>query len=156
MSVFVGLVVSLGSSGIVNQMMSGFTLTYSRALRAGDYVTVGEVEGNVMRVGTLSTKIKTGKGEEVTIPNALMVSQTVTNYSRFAAEEGVFVSTEVTAGYEVPWRQVHALLLLAAARTEGIRREPAPCVGQAALENVHVRYVPAVLPRTPSQSARRR
>ena len=70
MSVFVGLVVSLGSSGIVNQVMSGFTLTYSRALRVGDFVAVGDVEGTVTQVGTLSTKITTGKGEDVTIPNA--------------------------------------------------------------------------------------
>ena len=88
MSVFVGLVVSLGSSGIVNQVMSGFTLTYSRALRVGDFVAVGDVEGTVTQVGTLSTKITTAKGEDVTIPNAVVVSQTVTNYSRFAEDRG--------------------------------------------------------------------
>ena len=140
MSVFVGLVVSLGSSGIVNQVMSGFTLTYSRALRAGDFVAVGDVEGTVSQVGTLSTKIMTAKGEDVTIPNALVVSQTVTNYSRFADTDGVFVPTDITIGYDVPWRQVQALLLLAAARTPGVRREPAPVVRQAALEDAYIRY----------------
>ena len=88
---FVGLVVSLGSSGIVNQVMSGFTLTYSRALRVGDFVAIGEFEGTVTHVGTLSTKLMTAKGEDVTIPNAVVVSQTVTNYSRLAATSGVFV-----------------------------------------------------------------
>ena len=139
-SVFVGLVVSLGSSGIVNQVMSGFTLTYSRALRVGDFVAVGDVEGTVAQVGTLSTKIKTVRGEDVTIPNALVVSQTVTNYSRFADTDGVFVPTQVTIGYDVPWRQVQALLLLAASRSPGVRRTPAPIVTQSALEDFYIRY----------------
>ena len=139
-SVFIGLMISLGSSGLVNQVMSGLTLTYSRALRRGDFVAVGDVEGTVTEVGTLSTKITTVKGEDVTLPNALVVSQTVTNYSRLADREGVFVPTEVTIGYDVPWRQVEALLLLAAARSEGVRREPAPRVRQTALEDFYIRY----------------
>ena len=151
MSVFIGLVVSLGSSGIVNQVMSGFTLTYSRALRVGDFVAVGDVEGTVTQVGTLSTKITTIKGEDVTLPNAVVVSHTVTNYSRFADAEGVFVPTEITIGYDVPWRQVHALLLLAAARTPGVRREPAPVVRQSALEDFYVRYTLLFCPEQPAQ-----
>jgi small-conductance mechanosensitive channel len=150
MSVFIGLVLSLGSSGIVNQVMSGFTLTYSRALRVGDFVAAGDVEGTVTQVGTLSTKIKTIKGEDVTIPNALMVSQTVTNYSRFSDSEGVFASTEITIGYDVPWRQVEALLLLAAARTPGVHREPAPRVTQASLEDFYVRYTLLFCPERPA------
>jgi small-conductance mechanosensitive channel len=140
MSVFVGLVISLGSSGIINQVMSGFTLTYSRALRTGDFVAVGDVQGVVSQVGTLSTKIKTIKGEDVTIPNAVVVSQIVTNYSRYNDAGGVFVPTEVTIGYDVPWRQVEALLLLAAARSAGVRRDPAPLVREAALEDAYIRY----------------
>jgi small-conductance mechanosensitive channel len=151
MSVFIGLVVSLGSSGIVNQVMSGFTLTYSRALRVGDFVAIGDVEGTVTQVGTLSTKIKTAKGEDVTIPNALVVSQTVTNYSRFADSDGVFVPTDITIGYDVPWRQVEALLLLAAARTPGVRREPAPRVRQAALEDFYIRYTLQFCPERPEE-----
>ncbi len=151
MSVFVGLVLSLGSSGIVNQMMSGFTLTYSRALRVGDFVTVGDVEGVVTQVGTLSTKIKTLKAEDVTIPNTVMVSNVVTNYSRFADAEGVYVPTEVTIGYDVPWRQVEALLLLAAARTPGIRRQPPPMVRQAALDQAYVRYTLLFCLENPTQ-----
>ena len=151
MSVFVGLVVSLGSSGLVNQIMSGFTLTYSRALRAGDFVAVGDVEGTVTQVGTLATKIKTARGEDVTIPNALVVSQTVTNYTRFAEGDGVFVPTDITIGYDVPWRQVEALLLLAAARTPGVRREPTPLVRQAALEDAYIRYTLQFCLENPTQ-----
>jgi small-conductance mechanosensitive channel len=139
-SVFVGLMVSLGSSGIMNQIMSGLTLTYSRALRMGDFVKVGDVEGTVTHLGTLATKIKTPRHEEITIPNAVVVSNATTNYSRHASEEGVFVPTSLTIGYDVPWRQVHALLLLAADRTAGLLRQPKPVVRQTALEDFYVHY----------------
>jgi small-conductance mechanosensitive channel len=140
LSVFVGLVLSLGSSGIVNQLMSGLTLTYSRAMRAGDFVRIGEVEGTITQLGGLSTKVKTPRGEEVTIPNAVVMSQVTTNYSRFAATEGVYVPTSLTIGYDTPWRQVHALLLLAAERTPGIRATPKPTVRQPALQDFYVQY----------------
>ena len=138
-SLLTGLMLSLGSSGLVGQVMGGFTLTYSRALRRGDYVAVGDVMGTVTQLGTLSTKIKTPKNEYVTIPNQVLVSQIVTNYSR-EAEAGVFVGTDVTIGYDVAWRQVEALLLLAAARTEGVRRQPTPVVRQAALGEFYIKY----------------
>lgn len=138
-SVFVGLLISLGSSGLVHQVMSGFSIVYSRALRTGDFVRVGDVLGTVTFMGTLATKIETPGREEITIPNAVLVAQTVTNYSRYSTQ-GVFVSTEVTIGYDVPWRQVEALLLLAASRTEGLREDPAPKVWQTALEDFYVRY----------------
>ena len=139
-SVFVGLMVSLGSSGIVSQMVSGFTITYSRALRLGDFVRVGEVEGTVIRIGTLSTKLDTTRHEEVTIPNALLVTENVVNYTRFAETTGVFVPTSVSMGYDVPWRQVVALLRRAAERTSGVRANPPPYVRQTALEDFGVRY----------------
>ena len=88
-SVFVGLMISLGSSGVMNQMMSGLTIVYSRSIRVGDFVKIGEVEGTVRHVGPLSTKIRTEKREVVTIPNAVVVSTTTTNYSWNAAQEGV-------------------------------------------------------------------
>ncbi len=139
-SVFLGLMLTLGSSGLVNQIVSGFTVTYSRALRVGDFVRIGDVEGAVIHLGVLSTKIKTLQLEEVTIPNAVVAAQMTTDYSRFADAEGVFTSTSVTIGYDAPWRQVQSLLLLAAGRTPGLRREPAPRVFQASLEDFYVKY----------------
>lgn len=139
-SVFIGLMVSLGSSGLVNQIMSGFTVTYSRALRINDFVRIGDVEGTVTQIGTLSTKLETPRHEEVTIPNAVLVSQTVTNFSRNADGPGVSTATSITVGYDVPWRVVQALLLQAAAHTEGVRSTPPPRVNQEALEESAVRY----------------
>jgi small-conductance mechanosensitive channel len=138
-SVLVGLMISLGSAGLVNQVMSGFTLTYSRALRRGDYVRVGDAEGTVTHVGTLSTKIETPRREEITVPNAVMIAQRVTNYSR-NADAGVFMPTRVTIGYDAPWRKVEALLLSAAAATDGVRQEPPPMVFQTALQDFYVEY----------------
>jgi small-conductance mechanosensitive channel len=139
-SVFVGLMISLGSSGIVNQAMSGLTMTYSRALKKGDFVKIGDEQGTVTQLGMLSTKLKTPRREELTIPNTLVISAVTTNYSRLHREEGVLVPTSITIGYDAPWRQVHALLLLAAERTCGIRRQPSPVVRQAGLRDFYVEY----------------
>ncbi|HEY7449756.1 MAG TPA: mechanosensitive ion channel family protein [Vicinamibacterales bacterium] len=139
-SVLLGLMVTLGSSGLVNQVMSGFTLTYSRALRVNDFVRVTDIEGTVTQIGALSTKIRTPRGEEVTIPNAVIVSHTVTNYTRFAETDGVLVPTSISIGYDVPWRQVHALLIQAAARTPGVRAEPSPVVRQVELGDFAIKY----------------
>jgi small-conductance mechanosensitive channel len=139
-SVFLGVIVSLGSSGIMNQIMSGLTITYSRALGVGDFVKIGEVEGIVEHLGFLSLKIKTERREAITIPNALVISTPTTNYSRFAAREGVQMSTSVTIGYNTPWRQVEALLILAANRTAGVRKEPPPVVRQTGLLDFYVKY----------------
>jgi len=139
-SVFAGLMITLGSSGLVNHVMSGFVLVYSRALKAGDFVRIGEVEGTVTVIGVLSTKIVTRKREEVTIPNAVVVGDRVTNYSRLGGQEGAIVSTTVTIGYDTPWRQVHELLLLGASKTAGVRKAPAPFVLQRALSDFYVEY----------------
>ncbi|PYR45148.1 MAG: hypothetical protein DMF89_25890 [Acidobacteria bacterium] len=139
-SVFLGLMVTFGSSGLVNQIMSGFMITYSRAILIGDFVRIGDVEGTVVQVGVLSTKIKSLKNEDITIPNAVVVAQTTTDYSRFGDTEGVFIPTSVTIGYDAPWRQVQSLLLLAAERTPGLRKEPKPVVLQASLEDFYVKY----------------
>ena len=153
LSVFVGLMISLGSSGIVNQAMSGLTMTYSRALKKGDFVKIGDVEGTVTHLGMLSTKLKTLRREELTIPNALVISAVTTNYSRLQREEGVMIPTSITIGYDAPWRQVHALLLLAAERTPGIRREPRPVVRQVGLRDFYVEYTLLVCLEDPASKA---
>jgi small-conductance mechanosensitive channel len=139
-SVFFGLMVTFGSSGLVNQIMSSFMITYSRAVRIGDFVKIGDVEGTVLQLGILSTKIRTLRNEEATIPNAVVVSNTITDYSRYGDTVGVFTATSVTIGYDTPWRQVEGLLLLAAGRTTGIRPTPKPFVLQAGLEDFYVKY----------------
>jgi len=138
MSLFVGLMVTLGSSGLVNQVMSGFMLTYSRALRLGDFVRIGAVEGTITHLGVLSVKVHTIQSEEVTIPNALVVTQTIVDYSRLA--DAVMTTAVAKIGYDAPWRQVHAMLIDAAQRTPGIRATPPPTVFQMSLDDFAVNY----------------
>ena len=140
LSVLIGIMISLGSSGVINQAMSGMVVVFSRALKAGEYVSVGEYEGTVSEVGALSTKIRTKRNEEINIPNAMLVSSTTKNYSRLAADHGLILFATVGIGYNAPWRVVHRVLTEAALRTPGLKREPAPFVRQSALSTFCVEY----------------
>jgi small-conductance mechanosensitive channel len=139
-TVLVGVMISLGSAGLVNQIMSGLVVVYSRAFKPGELVQIGDDFGVVSDVGMLSTKIVTRKKEEITIPHAVLVGAKTVNYSRHAVAGAAQVSTTITIGYDAPWRQVHELLLNAAGRTEGVRTDPAPRVWQRALANFYVEY----------------
>ena len=130
-SVLVGLMISLGSTGLINQIMSGFVVLYSGAVRTGEFARVGDVEGTVTEIGLLSTKVLTSKNEYVTVPNAVLIGKDTVNYSRMNADRRTELSTGVTIGYDTPWRQVHELLLLAAGRTSGIRKTPRRLLGES-------------------------
>jgi small-conductance mechanosensitive channel len=139
-SVLFGLMVSIGASGIVGQAASGLILMYTRAFRAGEYVRIGDVEGTVMAMGSFATRVRTGLGEEILLPNSVALQTTTRNYSRAIAGSGFVVNTGVTIGYATPWRQVHAMLEEAARRTQDIARDPAPFVRQTALSDFYVEY----------------
>ena len=139
-SVLIGLMISLGSSSIVGQGASGLILMYSRSLRRGEFVRIGDHEGTVTEVGLFMTKIRTGLGEEVNLPNALILATPTKNYSRAVKGVGYIVDTTVSIGYDTPWRQVEAMLLEAARRTQGILSDPAPQVFQTALADFYPVY----------------
>lgn len=139
-SVLLGVMISLGSAGLVNQIMSGLVVVYSRALKPGEFVQVGDDFGVVTDVGMLSTKILTRRKEEITIPHAVLVGAKTVNYSRHAATGEAQIGTSLTIGYDAPWRQVHELLLEAARKTSGVRQEPPPRVWQKALSSFCVEY----------------
>lgn len=140
-SVMLGLMVSLGSGGAIGQAMSGFVLMYTRAFRKGEYVRIGDIEGSILELGVLSTKVQTNKREMMTLPNSVVVSTGTLNYSRLAAEgRGLILHTSVTIGYDAPWRVVHAMLLEAARRTRELAAEPAPFVLQRSLADFYVEY----------------
>ncbi len=139
-SVLAGLMLSLGASGVVGQAVSGLSLMYSRSLRIGEYVKIGETEGTVVELGLFATRIHTGMGEEVSLPNTVIFSQPVRNFSRVAHGGRFVLHTAVTIGYSTPWRQVHAMLLEAARRTPGVAQEPPPTVVQTALSDFYVEY----------------
>jgi len=140
-TLFAGLIASLGTTSIVNQAAGGLVLMYSRAFRAGDFIKVGETEGVVTNLGILSTKIRTPRKEEVSIPNAVLVGNTTTNYTRLAGGNGVMIHTSITIGYTTPWRKVQSLLLTAAGRTRELLSEPGPYVRQVGLSDFYVEYL---------------
>lgn len=139
-SVLLGLMVTIGASGTVSQAASGLMLMYTRAYRVGEFVRIQDTEGTVVDVGLLSTRIRTGLGEEVMLPNTLVLSNTSKNYSRAVPGTGFVIDTAVTIGYEAPWRQVTAMLVEAARRVETITDTPAPRVVQTALSDYYVEY----------------
>jgi small-conductance mechanosensitive channel len=138
--VFVGLMLSIGASGVVNQAVSGLMLMYTKALRPGEFVQVGETEGTVTSVGFLTTRIETLRNVEVTLPNAYLVGNVTRNFSRLMANGGMRLTTAVTIGYDTPWRQVQAMLQIAAQRTTRVAQDPPPRVLQTALQDFYVEY----------------
>lgn len=140
LSVLIGLMISLGASSVVGQAAAGLILTYTRTLRVGEFVRIGEHEGTVTELGMFTTTIRTGHGEMLTIPNTMITGAVTCNYSRTVQGPGYIVDTTVTIGYDTPWRQVEAMLLEAAHRTPGIVQTPEPVVFQTALTDFYPEY----------------
>ena len=151
-SVFIGVVLSFGSTGVIQHLLAGLMLTYARAAHVGDFARIGDVEGTIMQIGPLATKMRTPFGEEVTIPNAVVVSQTLTNYTTNGGS-AAYLPTSVTIGYDTPWRQVEALLLAAAHRTTGLRDAPPATVWRVSLDDYYVKYTLLVAPEDPRHRA---
>jgi small-conductance mechanosensitive channel len=140
LSVLLGLMFSLGATSLVGQAAAGLIIMYTRTLRAGEYVRMNEFEGTVVESGLFVTRIRTGLGEELTISNSLIVGSVTKNYSRAVDGPGFVLDTVVTIGYDAPWRQVEAMLLEAARRTEGVVQNPPSRVHQTALSDFYVEY----------------
>jgi small-conductance mechanosensitive channel len=139
-SLFAGIIFSLGSSSVISNLIAGFAMTYRRAFRVGDRVQIGNVVGDVAEVRLQVTHLRTPKNEDVVIPNSMILNGEVINYSTLARSRGLILHTTVGIGYETPWRQVEAMLLMAAERVPGLLREPAPFVLQKALGDFCVTY----------------
>ena len=140
LSVLIGVMISLGSSSIVGQAASGLILMYTRTLKVGQYVRIADVEGTVIQLGMFATHISTGLDADITLPNSLVLSNVTKNYSRGLDGPGFVINTEVTIGYDTPWRQVEALLVEAARRTPGISANPEPRVFQIKLADFYPDY----------------
>lgn len=140
LSVLVGIMISLGGSSLVGQAASGLVLMYTRTLRVGEFVSIDGNEGTVVELGTFTTRVRTGRGEELTLPNSLVMGTVTRNYSRTVQGRGFVLDTEVTIGYDTPWRQVHGMLVEAARRTNGVLASPPPQVFQTALSDFYPQY----------------
>lgn len=140
LSIFIGFLLSLGSTSLVSNIISGIVLTYTRGLRIGDRVKIGDAVGDVVDRNLLVTRIRTIKNVVITIPNGMVLNNHIINYSSSASERGLILNTTITIGYDVPWRQVHDLLIRAANATPGILKEPKPFILQTSLDDYYVSY----------------
>lgn len=139
-SVFLGIIFSLGSTSFIAGMIAGLTMTYRGAFKEGDRVTIGDITGTVLEIRLMVTRLRTAKNEIVVIPNSNILNTNVINYSPMAREKQLILHTVVGIGYDTPWRQVEAMLLTAAGRTEGLLSEPEAFVFQSQLGDFAVNY----------------
>ncbi len=139
-SVFVGLIISLGSSAVIGNIISGLVITYMRPFKVGDRIKLNDTTGNVIEKTPFVTRVRTPKNEVVTIPNSFIMSSHTVNYSASARRYGLIIHTIVTVGYEVPWRQVHQLLIDAARMTRGVLEDPQPFVLETELHDYYTCY----------------
>ncbi|WP_113925347.1 mechanosensitive ion channel family protein [Cognataquiflexum aquatile] len=139
-SVFIGVLFSLGSSTAIANMVAGLVITYMRPFKIGDRIKIGDITGIVLEKTLLVTRIRTIKNEEITVPNSSVLGGNTINYTTLAKTEGLIINTTVTIGYDVPWRETHAALIEAASRTDLLLKEPPPFVFQTSLDDFYVSY----------------
>ena len=139
-SVFVGLIVSLGSSTVIGNIIAGLVITYMRPFKIGDRIQLNDTTGNIIEKTPLVTRIRTPKHEVVTVPNSFVMSSHTVNYSTSAREYGLIIHSEVSIGYDIPWRKVNELLIDAALNTPGVVDDPRPFVLETSLSDWYPVY----------------
>ena len=139
-SVFVGLIVSLGSSTVIGNIIAGLVITYMRPFKIGDRIQLNDTTGNIIEKTPLVTRIRTPKNEVVTVPNSFVMSSDTGNYSTSAREYGLIIHSEVSIGYDIPWRKVNELLIDAALNTPGVVDDPRPFVLETSLSDWYPVY----------------
>ncbi|MCK5378466.1 MAG: mechanosensitive ion channel [Acidobacteria bacterium] len=156
-SIFLGVLVSLGSTSAVANVIAGVLLIYMRAFKVGDRVRISDIEGIVVERSLLVTRIRTPKNVEVAIPNAKVMAEPIINFNAQAKKKGLVHHTTLSIGYDVEWRRVRDLLIAAAAKVEGVGQKPEPFVRQLELRDFSVVYElnvnihqPHLLPRITS------
>ena len=135
-----GLFLAIGSASVVSNAFSGLVIAFTHPFKTGDRIKVGDITGDVTDKKLLTTKIRTIKNEDVTIPNSLIMSKGTLNFSSSAKSLGLIIHTSVTISYDVPWKTVHSLLIEAAKATKGILETPEPFVLQKSLDDFYVNY----------------
>jgi small-conductance mechanosensitive channel len=153
-TLFMGVIFSLGSSSAISNIVAGYTMIYRRAFREGDMVKIGDVTGVVSQVRVQVTHLRTAKNEEVIVPNSTIMGNDVVNYSSLAKSDGLVLHTTVRIGYETPWRQVEAMLIDAAGRTPGLLKEPTPFVQATSLGEFAITYQINAYTGEPTRMAR--
>ena len=140
MVIFIGALITFSSTSAIGNTVSGILLVYTDAFELNEIVQIGNVQGRVVAQHVLTTELRTFRNETVTIPNSVVLNSHVTNYSRLAIADGLIMHTTITIGYDVPWEQVHELLVQAALDTPNVEDKPTPFVLQLSLNDYNVTY----------------
>ena len=152
-SVFVGVIFSLGSTSAISNVVAGLVLTYMRPFKIGDHIKIADTLGNVIEKTPFVIRVKTKNNEIVTIPNSTVLSTSVINYTTTAQDQGIIFNVSITIGYDVPWRKVHQMMIEAALRSDYIVKEPKPYVLQTSLDDFYVSYQLCAFSQTPDKQA---
>lgn len=152
-SLFIGVLVSLGSGSAMGNVISGVILTYMRPFRVGDRVRISDAVGDVLEKSLLVTRIRTIKNVEIIVPNSSILGSQIINYSLEAEDRGLILHTTITIGYDTPWPRVHECLVEAALATPGVLSDPRPFVLQTALNDFHISYEINAYTREPNRMA---
>lgn len=152
-SVFLGVVFSLGSTAVVGNMVAGLVITYMRPFKVGDRIKIGEIFGDVIEKTPFVVRVMTYRKEVITVPNSTILTTNVVNYSSSVEDQGVILHTTVTMGYEVPWREMERLLIEAGLRTGLVLKNPSPFVLQTALNDFAASYQLCVYTKDPGKQA---
>ena len=140
-SIFVAALFSLGSTTTIGNLISGIIITYMRPFLVGDFVRIGEQEGEVIEKNAFITRLRDIKGNLVTVPNNSILSQQTVNYTAAARDgKGSIVHSTFTFTYHVPRETVEAYLLEGAARCQLLEKNPKPFVLYTALEDFYTQY----------------
>ncbi len=139
-SVFIGVIFSIGSSSVIGNLVAGFVLTYMRPFKIGDMIKIGDLVGDIVEKTPFVIRMRTPKNEFITVPNSNVLSSNVINYNTSQDNDGIILHTTITIGYDVPWRKVHKLLIEAAQRTNHILQSPEAHVLQTSLDDYYVSY----------------
>ncbi len=140
-SIFLGVLFSLGSTSVIANIVAGTILTYMYAFRIGDRIKIGDTVGDVIEKTLLVTRIKTIKNIIITIPNSIVMGSHIINYTTSSNQgEGLILCTTVTLGYDIPWKKIHEVLIDAALSTSNVKKNPFPFVLQTSLDDFYVSY----------------
>jgi small-conductance mechanosensitive channel len=141
-SVFVGIILSLGSTSAIGNLVAGIIITYMRPFKIGDLIKINDITGFVVEKSPIVIRIRTHKNEYVTFPNMMVLSSSIINYHTSTTEnkEGLILYADITFGYNTPWQTVHAVLIEAALKTSHVEQNPRPFVLQTSMDDFYAHY----------------
>lgn len=139
-SVFLGVLLSIGSSSAISNAVSGMVITYMRPFQIGDWIKTKDMIGKVMEKNILVTRLRTINNEDVTVPNSTILSDHTINYSSMGKEVGIGMSIRIKIKYEYPSNIVEEHLIQAALNTSKITPTIPPYVLQLELGEINATY----------------